>query len=81
MDNDDDKRAYLERQGWSTWYNPNYWVHLRYGTPARDYTYFGLPLDEAVAAEQAHIAGLASPRNVGTHPYDVAAHNLGLDRP
>ena len=49
----EEKAEVLTEAGWSTWYNPNYWVHTKtVADPnVQDHTDYGLPLDSAFEFE------------------------------
>lgn len=49
----EEKLKFLEERGWSTWYNPNYWVHPESveNPKAQDYTNYGMNIDDAIAYE------------------------------
>jgi hypothetical protein len=48
------KEKFLKDRGWSTWYNPNYWVHPEsvINPKAQDYTNYGMNIDDAIAYEK-----------------------------
>lgn len=48
-----DKTAFLIDKGWSTWYNPDYWVHPKIvqDETKQDYTNYGMSLEQAYEFE------------------------------
>jgi hypothetical protein len=50
---EEEKAAWLIERGWSTYYNPRYWVHPKtVADPSQqDYTNYGMLIDDAVAYE------------------------------
>lgn len=51
---DEDKKKYLTKKGWHTWYNNNYWVNpkLVSDPKSQDYTNYGMDLESAVFHEK-----------------------------
>lgn len=49
---------FLIKRGWSTWYNPNYWVHPKTvnDTLKQDYTNYGMDLLSAFVHEVENIS-------------------------
>lgn len=49
-----DDAAWLKARGWSTYYNPNYWVHPKtVADPSQqDYTNYGMTAEDALAYER-----------------------------
>ena len=43
------KEKYLKKHGWSTWYNPGYWVNpdIISDPLSQDYTTYGMSIDDA----------------------------------
>lgn len=50
-----DKRYLLRLNGWSTWYNEDYWVNKKMAPKDRDYTYYGRNTNDAIKWELEHI--------------------------
>lgn len=50
----EEKEAWLSERGWSTWYNPKYWVHSDCveDPSSMDYTNYGFNIDDAIAYEK-----------------------------
>ena len=44
-----EQEKYIKSKGWSTWYNPNYWVNPKTIADAKcqDYTSYGMDLNSA----------------------------------
>lgn len=47
--NKEDKKKFLEERGWSTYYNPDYWVHEKtiVDKSRQDFTNYGMNLEDA----------------------------------
>jgi hypothetical protein len=61
----DEKEKYLVDNGWSTWYNDDYWVHPEIvdDSSFQDYTNYGMDLDAAVKYQTKHrLLGIPDPR-------------------
>lgn len=54
---DINKKEFLEARGWQAWYHDDYWVHPKICLPDRDYTYYGMRLDDAYEYEVRISAG------------------------
>lgn len=50
---EDAVKTYLKRRGWSTWYNPNAWVHPKIvaDLKSQDYTEYAMDLTSAFIHE------------------------------
>lgn len=47
--NRDEKKKFIEKCGWETWYHPNYWVHPKTikDPQSQDYTNYGMSLEKS----------------------------------
>ena len=50
----EEKQEFLKSKGWSTWYNPKYWVHpeMVEDPASMDYTNYGMNIDDAIRYEK-----------------------------
>ena len=56
------KEKYLKKKGWSTWYNPNYWVNPKMivDPESQDYTDYGMSLGDAYVWESNRLGKVKS---------------------
>lgn len=62
MITEQEKRKVLKDNGWSTYYNPNYWVHPKAveDPSVQNYTNYGFSLDDAYKFETQELKAIKS---------------------
>ena len=53
----EDQEKFIKSKGWSTWYNPRYWVHPKTisDESRQDYTNYGMDLNSAYCFEKLNL--------------------------
>ncbi len=76
----DEKVAFLEKHGWHTWYNDNYWVNPKIVDEKKaDYTNFGMDIESAIKCEK-NFKGPLSNAQIAMGSFKNACRGIHLSK-